>query len=121
MNLSDAAKQWFADLGSSEIWKLEYRCGFTFIGTSGRTDAHEKRARDEKEQVAVTAIFDLKLDAAEAAGESYTSPPLAVAPNDEKAGTKQEEAVEGISDEISSTGVSGFKAENSRDQNVNTL
>ena len=33
-NLSDKGRLWFANMGSKEIWKLEYRCGFAFIGIS---------------------------------------------------------------------------------------
>ena len=60
--LSDAAKQWFRELGSKEIDKLEYRCGFAFIGRSGQTEAHEARAEKSSDTVSVTQIFQLNLD-----------------------------------------------------------
>jgi len=37
-NLSKNAKQWFANMGSKEIWNVGYRQGFTFIGVAGRKD-----------------------------------------------------------------------------------
>ena len=42
--LSLAGKQWFADMGSKEIWKVDYRCGFVFIGLIGQKQVVEKRA-----------------------------------------------------------------------------
>lgn len=54
MSLSEKAKQWFANMGSEEIWKLRYRFGFAFIGFSGRKQANEKRAMEDTEQPSVT-------------------------------------------------------------------
>ena len=34
--LSDRGRQFFADMGSEEIWNLAYRSGFSFVGTYGR-------------------------------------------------------------------------------------
>ena len=47
--LSRSAKQWFSEnLGSREIWKLEFRHGFAFIGVFGDIEkANEKRALNE--------------------------------------------------------------------------
>lgn len=53
-NLSDKGKQWFANMGSEEIWNLGYRCGFSFIGISGRRQAMEKRGMCAKDQVSLT-------------------------------------------------------------------
>jgi len=38
-------------MGSSEIWKLKYREGFSFIGILGKRKANEKRANDKRDQV----------------------------------------------------------------------
>ena len=35
-NMSDKVVQWFADMGSKEIYDLKYRQGFAFIGLSNR-------------------------------------------------------------------------------------
>ena len=52
------SRKWFADMGSEEIWNLEYRQGFAFIGVKGEIlGCHEKRAVKETEQVLVTQIF----------------------------------------------------------------
>ena len=34
-SLSEKAKQWFAWMGSHEIWDLKHRQGFVFIGVAG--------------------------------------------------------------------------------------
>lgn len=57
--LSKTGKQWFADLGSKEIWNLEYRQGFAFVGLSGKVEANEKRALDIKDRVRVTQVFQI--------------------------------------------------------------
>lgn len=41
--LSDFGKRWFKNMGSKEIEKLEYRQGFAFIASGGKT-VLEKRA-----------------------------------------------------------------------------
>lgn len=46
-NLSETAKVWFANMGSTEILKLEPRQPYAFIGVSGRRDLREKRAGPE--------------------------------------------------------------------------
>ena len=56
-HLSFRAKQWFEDMGSKEIWNLEYRHGFAFIGIHGKNDVHEKVAKSKKHQVRVTKRF----------------------------------------------------------------
>lgn len=56
-NLSENGKQWFANMGSKEIWNVQYRQGFTFIGLSGKNEAHEKRATRKEDQVSITDIF----------------------------------------------------------------
>ena len=43
-NLSQAGKKWFASMGSTEIWNLEPKQGFAFIGKSKGTVANERRA-----------------------------------------------------------------------------
>ena len=42
--LSEEAKKWFAKMGSEEIWNLDYRQGFAFIGKIGKGKVIEKRA-----------------------------------------------------------------------------
>ena len=41
--LSFKSKDWFRQLGSSEIYNLKYRQGFSFIGIKGSRTAYEKR------------------------------------------------------------------------------
>ena len=52
--LSERAKGWFADMGSKEIWKLEYRQGFVFISVRGSGTATEARATEGQKQVSIT-------------------------------------------------------------------
>ena len=61
-NLSTEGKNWFTKLGSKEIWDLQYRHGFAFIGISGRKEAHDKRSMREEEPVSVTQIFQVNID-----------------------------------------------------------
>lgn len=50
-------------MGSTEIWKLEYKCGFTFVGVMGcKNEAHEMRATFPQGQVSVTQMFQVKVD-----------------------------------------------------------
>lgn len=58
-SLSQSGKQWFANMGSKEIWNLGYRCAFAFVGVSGRKDPSESRAEEKWQKVAVTYDFDL--------------------------------------------------------------
>ena len=62
--LSEEGKQWFSSMGSTEIQNLKYRCGFVFIGISGRHEAIEKRAMKKKHRVSVTKIFQVNVDSA---------------------------------------------------------
>ena len=58
--LSQAGKLWFASMGSKEIWNLEYRCGFVFIGASGQLiNANERRTTKQQGEVLVTQILQL--------------------------------------------------------------
>lgn len=50
-SLSKKCKQWFADMGSKEIWNVEYRQGFSFIGILGRNKVNEKRAIEKSEPI----------------------------------------------------------------------
>ena len=34
--LSLEGRKWFQNLGSKQIWNVQYRCGFVFIGAAGR-------------------------------------------------------------------------------------
>ena len=53
-HLSKQAQLWFATMGSSEIWKLGYRCGFAFIGVYGKQEANEQRAVLTADEVQAT-------------------------------------------------------------------
>ena len=57
--LSQDVKAWFARMGSKEVWNLEYRQGFSFIGVNGEWDAIEKRANKVTDQVSVTQVFEV--------------------------------------------------------------
>lgn len=52
--LSWNSRKWFVKMGSKEIWKLRYRQGFAFIGTTGKSKPNEERAVREEDQVSVT-------------------------------------------------------------------
>ena len=58
-HLSKKCKNWFADLGSIEIWNLKYRQPFVFIGKTGKFGALEKSSPDLEERVVVTQIFEI--------------------------------------------------------------
>lgn len=45
-------------MGSKEIWNLEYRHAFAFIGQIGTINgSHEKRGKNVKEEVHIANIF----------------------------------------------------------------
>ena len=75
-SLSHQGKQWFADMGSKEIWKLEYRCGFAFVGVIGRKEASESRAEDPKREVSVSRVF--YVDGPECVPEELVNNPRAL-------------------------------------------
>ena len=54
-SLSDYAKDWFKNMGSKEIEKLQYRQGFTFIGRNGQLDGKsmEKRSLELKDKISI--------------------------------------------------------------------
>ena len=61
--LSGLAKHWLGEMGSLNIWKLEYRDSFVFIGRSNQngtmpsnTEFNEKSG---KEQVSISQVFKL--------------------------------------------------------------
>ena len=58
-NLSDRCKMWFAEMGSEEIWNLEFRHGFAFIGVIGKSHPNEKRAKRVNIAVGVTQIVNV--------------------------------------------------------------
>ena len=60
--LSLRGRQWFANMGSKEIWNLGYRQGFAFIGISGREEVNEKRAIQTEDQVSVGQLFHFNAD-----------------------------------------------------------
>lgn len=52
--LSMKAKQWFRALGSSEIFRLKYRCSFAFIGRVGDPgEVNEARGQSRGDRVMV--------------------------------------------------------------------
>ena len=56
--MNNVCKAWFADMGSAEIWNLEYRHSFAFIGTAGQKDgALEKRAKSRFKPAHIQQIF----------------------------------------------------------------
>ena len=60
--MSKKAKHWFAGMGSKEIWNLENKQGFSFIGTIGKNECLEKRSPGLKKRdpdVFVTQILKL--------------------------------------------------------------
>ena len=59
--LSDRAKQWFADMGSSEIWNLGYREGFSFIGITGKESTVEQRAHTKYNKAQVSRVFKFNI------------------------------------------------------------
>ena len=73
--LSEAVKQWFADMGSKQIWGLGYRQGFAFIGRTGCNESTEKKAIIPDQEVVVQQIFtvDDPLPNEETAGFRDTS------------------------------------------------
>lgn len=58
-NLSQKGKQWFAQMGSNEIWKLGYRQAFAFIGIGSGRGVNERRAVQEADEVSVTQMFEI--------------------------------------------------------------
>ena len=57
-SLSVGVKLWFDMMGSQEIWNLEYRQGFAFIGIIGKTreerKLNEKRSIKEEYEVSIS-------------------------------------------------------------------
>ena len=58
--MSGKGKQFFSDMGSQEIWDLQYRQAFVFIGIIGKVRANEKRARSRKDPVSVLEAFEFE-------------------------------------------------------------
>ena len=57
--LSVNGKLWFTKMGSKEIWKVKYRCGFAFIGIIGQKTCTEKRSEGTRDQVSVSYAFEI--------------------------------------------------------------
>ena len=49
-------------MGSKNIWKLGYRCGFAFIGVIGQKSAIEQVGSNKNMPVSVTQIFQLNIN-----------------------------------------------------------
>lgn len=62
-SLSEECRDWFKQMGSTEMARLTYRCGFAFIGIKGKQDAVEKRAPriQTSDEVSVSQIFAVKI------------------------------------------------------------
>ena len=74
-SLSHEVKDWFGSMGAVKIWALGYRCGYAFIGTSGKKQCSEKRSMAENEKVSLTQIFKCNLnEALEAVAEDMNYP-----------------------------------------------
>lgn len=60
-NLSEKAVAWFESMGSSDILRLRYRCGFAFIGVLrlNSNDMHEQRSNNKKGKSSVTRVFNV--------------------------------------------------------------
>lgn len=58
-NLSISVQLWFDDMGSQEIFNVQYRQGFAFIGCMGQgwAPANEKRALKLDEKISVCGVF----------------------------------------------------------------
>ena len=56
-HMSQQAKQWLADMGSQEVWNLQYRDSFAFIGVHGRNEAVEKRSAQGDGPASVTQVY----------------------------------------------------------------
>ena len=54
-NSSRKVKKWFSDMGSTDIWKVKYRCGFAFIGLTGKKgEPKEDRAETTDDSASIT-------------------------------------------------------------------
>lgn len=60
--LSKYCKEWFSGMGSQEIWNLQYRNAFAFIGRMGRKEVSENRALFQKISATVVKAFDVNAD-----------------------------------------------------------
>lgn len=57
--------RWFTRMGSKEIYRLDKKCGFAFIGIFGageKAEANEKRSMAESEDCMVSQIFYVNAD-----------------------------------------------------------
>ena len=52
-SMSQKVKDWFKQMGSSEIGNLKYREGYAFIGINGVANGNEKKAQNEKDEVSL--------------------------------------------------------------------
>lgn len=64
-NLSEKAMVWFESMGSRVVRDVGYRCGFVFIGVSGKTEANESRATQIKDKVSASQIFHVNVEVPE--------------------------------------------------------
>lgn len=52
--MTQKIKKWFTDMGSSEIWNIQHRQAFAFIGIADRCEPHEVRGISLKEPVVLS-------------------------------------------------------------------
>ena len=50
---SEAAKSWFTSMGSKEVWNIENRQGWVFIGNSAKRESFEKRSKQKEKVVEI--------------------------------------------------------------------
>ena len=95
--LSQKGKTWFANMGSKEIWKVQYRYGWAFIGINGKKEPMEKRSIFGSEQAYATQIFQLSVtlaDPAEIAMELEESDDQSNAGNEDGGGETETPGVD---------------------------
>lgn len=59
-NLSEPVQGWFQRMGSKDIFKVQYRHSYAFIGFWGSKDKfNEKMARNKHDSVSVTQVVSV--------------------------------------------------------------
>ena len=62
--LSEKGKLWFENMGSKDILKLKYRCGFAFIGIFGGKSSKkpiEIVSKSKVDSVTISQVFELSV------------------------------------------------------------
>ena len=60
--LSYAGRKWFSEMGSTEIWSLDSRRSFAFIGVMGRNQVMEQRGTEPRNHASATFVAIVKTD-----------------------------------------------------------